>query len=412
MKTELHRFNAAGERGSPGAARLRLPLLLAGTVLALGLSTSACTSSESGALGSPVDGPDGLADVPADIGWQDTSPGWSLEGEKLLLTGVIRHSDGSPARDVVLYYYQTNPEGRYLHDPRQPRSMPPNELGQTHGFLRGWVRTGADGRYEIRTVRPGPYPDGEEPAHVHATLQEPGLPEYYIDDFVFDDDPLLTSARRKRMENRAGCGVLRLERRAGLWVGERDLTLGLNVPGHPGNVDRRGDSGRKVGEDVLSFVPFHAFGPDRGTRTCPVCKYGKALGILYFVGNRPDWSDVRRWLAFLEAESARRGERLKVYFIYGNEHGYDPRERERELDQLGRELALEHLALTFVPSFRDEESEVALNRVDPEARNTFLLYRKSRIFEKAVDLVASEQSFRRITSALDAAEAGTGERSR
>jgi protocatechuate 3,4-dioxygenase beta subunit len=374
-------------------------------VLALWLSTTSC-ANKSGPFTSPIDGPDGLTDLPADIGWQDTSPGWSMEGEKLLLTGVIRHADGTPAREVVLYYYQTNPEGRYVHDPRQPRSMSPNELGQTHGFVRGWVRTGDDGRYAIRTVRPGSYPGSAEPAHVHATLQEPGRAAYYIDDFVFDDDPLLTSARRERMENRAGSGVLRLERGDGLAVGERDLYLGLNVPGHPGKHDPRGTSGRKVGEDVLSFAPHHAFGPDRGTRTCPVCKYGKALGILYFVGNRPDWSDVRRWLAFLEAESARRGERLKVYFIYGNEHGYDQSARERELDELGRELGLKHLALTFVPSFTDEESDVALNRVDPQAQNTFLLYRKSRIFEKAVDLAAKEESFRWISTALDAAEAG------
>lgn len=55
---------------------------------------------------------------------------------------------------------------------------------------------------------------------------------------MFDHDPLLTSERRERMENRAGSGVLRLERRNEVRIGERDLHLGLNVPEHPENADR------------------------------------------------------------------------------------------------------------------------------------------------------------------------------
>ncbi len=204
-----------------------------GGVLALLLLLLPSLACAAQTIGGGIDGPDGLSDLPAEIGWQDTSPGWSQAGDQLLLTGVIRQPDGTPARDVVLYYYHTNLEGRYLHDPSQPRSMRPNELGQTHGYLRGWVRTGADGRYEIRTLRPGPYPGGDEPAHVHATLEEPGRPAYWIDDFVFDDDPLLTPEKRQRMELRAGSGILRLTRRDGVWVGERDLHLGRNVPGHP-----------------------------------------------------------------------------------------------------------------------------------------------------------------------------------
>jgi protocatechuate 3,4-dioxygenase beta subunit len=380
-------------------------LASAGVIL---LSSAACAGSAPGQAASgagsqgTIDGPDGLGDVPKQLDWEDSSPGWSLPGPKLLLTGTIFQADGrTPAKDVVLYYYQTNLEGRYVHRPEEPRSMPPNELGQTHGYIRGWVRTGADGKYAIYTVRPGTYPSRSDPAHVHATIREPGLADYYIDDFVFDDDPLLTSARRLRMENRGGCGVLRLVREDDLFIGERDIVLGQCVPNHPAWANVRPQSGRRIAEDVVSFTPFHAWGPDKGSRTCPVCKYGRYHGILYFVGNDPDWDDVRRWLTFLEAESARREGRLKVYFVYGNERGYDQTERTRELERLGQELRLERLALTFVPSFTDEPSDVAHNRIDPDARNTFLLYKRSRIFDKAVDLPATDESFRWISKRLD-----------
>jgi protocatechuate 3,4-dioxygenase beta subunit len=165
----------------------------------------------------------------------DTSAGWKLNGQKILLTGIVYQVDGrTPAPDVLLYYYQTNTEGKYLHKPDEIRSMPPNELGQTHGYIRGWVKTDKEGRYSIYTIRPGIYPTNDEPAHVHITVKEPNdINEYYIDDFVFDDDKILTSARRNRMENRGGSGVLRLVQKGDLQVGERNIMLGLNIPEYP-----------------------------------------------------------------------------------------------------------------------------------------------------------------------------------
>jgi protocatechuate 3,4-dioxygenase beta subunit len=103
-----------------------------------------------------------------------------------------------------------------------------------HGYIRGWVKTDAQGRYAIYTIRPAPYQDGSEAAHIHPSMLEPGIENpYYIDDFVFDDDPLLTAAKRKVLENRGGSGVLRLVKQGDLWIGERNIILGLNVPGYP-----------------------------------------------------------------------------------------------------------------------------------------------------------------------------------
>lgn len=398
---------AVESRGLRGA--WRAPAGVAGRMLlaaALAFGPAACARQPAPADGaralSDIDGPDGFVGMPESLTGEDTSPNWNEQGQRVLLTGVIYQPDGrTPAPGVVLYYYQTNTAGRYLHKPAEARSMPPNALGQTHGYIRGWVRTGEDGRYAIRTVRPGAYPDFDEPAHVHATIKEPGRAEYYIDDFVFDDDPLLTTQRRLRLENRCGSGVLRLVRKDGLLVGERDIILGRNIPGHPGAVAPASPIGRRSGEDLVSFAPFHAWGPDRGTRTCPICKYGWYHGVLYFVGNRPDWDDIRAWLTFFEAESVRRGDRLQVYFVYGNEKGYSRAARERELEALGRELNLERVALTFVPSLSDRESDVAHNRVDPNVGSAFILYRRSRVIDTAADLKPNEASFAWLTGRLD-----------
>lgn len=332
----------------------------------------------------------------------DTSAAWKEGGQQLLLTGIVYQPGGStPAAGVVLYYYHTNAEGRYVHDPAVAHSMPPNGLGQTHGYIRGWVKTGADGRYSIYTIRPGSYPSADEPAHVHMTVKEPnGMEEYYIDDIVFDDDRLLTAARRRKMENRGGSGVVRLVRQGGLAVGERNVMLGLHIPGHPA-ARTKAIAGRAVGEDVFSFIPYHAWGPDKGTRTCPVCKYGWYHGILYFVGNRPQWEDIRQWLSFLEAESMARKKYLKVYFIYGNENNYHKAARERELESLGRALKLTHVALTFVPSFADRASDIYLNGIDQQASNTFLVYKRSRVIASYMDLKPVPENFSMLRAVLD-----------
>ncbi|WP_281540974.1 intradiol ring-cleavage dioxygenase [Maribacter aestuarii] len=162
----------------------------------------------------------------------DTSPAFDEKGQKILLTGTVYKTDGkTPASNIVLYYYQTDPSGVYAIKEDEERNMPKNKLGQTHGYIRGWLRTDELGSYSIYTIKPGSYPSRDEPAHIHVTIKEEKIPEpYYIDDFVFDNDPLLTSEKRKRLKNRGGSGIIQFIRKDSIWVGTRDIILGLNIP--------------------------------------------------------------------------------------------------------------------------------------------------------------------------------------
>lgn len=334
----------------------------------------------------------------------DTSSGWTQNGQKILLTGIAYHQDGiTPAPNVLIYYYQTNIEGRYVHKPMEKRSMPPNEKGQTHGYIRGWVKTDSSGRYFIYTVRPGKYPTRDFPAHIHMTIKEPNeINEYYIDDVVFDDDKLLTTAYRKKMENRTGSGVVTMvKQKDSLLVGERNIILGLNIPNYPIKNTIGINSGKNIGEDVFSFTPFHAWGPDKGSKACPICKYGWYHGILYFVGNNPNWKDIKEWLTFLESESKKREKYLKVYFVYGNESNYSKGTREKELENLGIELKLEKTALTFVPSFSDTDSDIRDSKINQQVDNTIILFKRSKIIGKFVNLKPTQDNFKLLSNRLD-----------
>ena len=340
---------------------------------------------------------------PGNIHSTDTSAGWAQNGQKLLITGTIYQLNGkTPAPGVLLYYYHTNTAGRYIHKSGEKQSMPPNGLGQTHGYIRGWVKSDANGRYAIYTVKPGAYPTRDEPAHIHLTIQEPGIQNnYYLDDLVFDEDELLTTAKRKKMENRGGSGILRLLQKGGLQIAEHNIILGLHIPHYPKTNTSTIQSGLEIGEDQPSFTPYHAYGPDKGSRTCPVCKYGRYHGIIYFVGNHPDWTGIKKWLLFLEQQSIARSKYLKVYFVYGNHKYYTKSNRQAELEQVGTELKLHNTALTFVASFADTESGAILNKINPGAENTFVIYRNSTIIEKFIDLKPTEENFRLLSKGLD-----------
>ena len=335
----------------------------------------------------------GMPDV---IRATDTSAGWYEQGQKLVVTGTVYRLDGkTPAPGVIIYYWQTDNDGYY--SPREGM----DERVKRHGHIRGWVKTDTRGQYTIRTIRPAPYPGETLPAHIHLSVKEPQLPnEYYTDEINFDDDKLLIPHfKRYPQENRGGSGVVRVLLQDSLQIAEHDIILGLNIPDYPEKAAV--SSGLNIGEDQPSFIPFHAYGPDKGTQTCPVCKYGRFHGIVYFVGNHPDWPEIKKWLSYLEQESRKREKYLKVYFVYGNDKSYNRKARESELEQLGRELRIQNTALTFVPSFSDTATEAHLNKINPEADNTFILYKHRSIVDKYVNLKATRENFGLISKSLD-----------
>lgn len=158
---------------------------------------------------------------------KDTLPGFQETEPKLRITGTVYEKDGkTPAENVILYIYQTNRKGIY--------ETKGNEKGwaKRHGFIRGWVKTDATGKYTFYTFRPATYPDRSEPEHIHLTVKEPDKNEYYLDSYVFDDDPLLTTEERNKLPNRGSSGIMKPMVNAGLLTIHRDIILGLNVPGY------------------------------------------------------------------------------------------------------------------------------------------------------------------------------------
>ncbi|QNP52607.1 intradiol ring-cleavage dioxygenase [Hymenobacter qilianensis] len=212
-------------------------LLLSG----VGLLTNGCSETKSETSAQAMGSTSGMADsadscdspdaaiacsfvnMPAALSSTLTMGGPNEPGDPLLITGTLLQADGkSPYAGVILYAYQTDHTGRYTKKGGE------RGVQKWHGHLHGWAKSDKQGRYVISSVRPASYPSRTDPAHIHAVIQEPGgRPPYYITDFVFEDDPLVTPKYIASIPSVAvgGTGVVELKRTAKGWTGRRDIIL-------------------------------------------------------------------------------------------------------------------------------------------------------------------------------------------
>ena len=161
------------------------------------------------------------------LDWKLTLPDYNDNGPRLHISGTVYKADGkTPAAGTILYFYHTDQKGIYPEG---------NETGwgRRHGYIRGWLKTNDKGQYSIKTLKPGAYPNRGAAAHIHCIVKESSLNEYYVGDFLFEDDPLLSSEEKTNTNVPGGNGVLKLQERNGIMYAERNIYLGKNVRDYP-----------------------------------------------------------------------------------------------------------------------------------------------------------------------------------
>ena len=103
---------------------------------------------------------------------------------------------------MTVFAYHTDRTGLY-----DARSMPPHSWR-----LRGWTKTETNGRFEFDTIRPAPYPGRGIAAHVHLSIEGPGVPRRFTTDVLFSDDELVTAAEREKSARDGDFGGVRTVR--------------------------------------------------------------------------------------------------------------------------------------------------------------------------------------------------------
>lgn len=225
-----------------------LVLLLCGTLTTCSQSP-VTTAPVSKKVGGPCEGCEAIYESPVpftSLPWIDALPDFSEAGPKLEVSGTVYQQDGkTPAPGIVLYIYHTDQQGYY--------SKKGNETGwgKRHGSILGWMKTNAKGRYKFYTLKPVSYPNSTIPAHIHITIKEPDKNEYYIDEFLFEDDPFITKSERSRQEGRGGSGIVQLHSGNGMLIATRNIILGKNIPDYP---VRFSDNGTGLSLNLLSAL--------------------------------------------------------------------------------------------------------------------------------------------------------------
>lgn len=202
------------------------------TAILLTVIMSSCANSQDQKprlVGAPCEGCEAVLEYnDRELTNTDTLPDFDKEGVKIKVEGTIYQTDGkTPANNIILYVYHTNQSGIYA----------PNEnskgWGKKHGYNRTWLKTDKDGYYSFYTLKPAPYPNRSEPAHIHYEILEPNGKYYYLASCHFTGDSLLTENEINPNSPRGGhSGLLTFKKEGDLLVATRDIVLGKNIPGY------------------------------------------------------------------------------------------------------------------------------------------------------------------------------------
>lgn len=153
------------------------------------------------------------------------------KGEICLFQGRVTDLDGAPIENALIDVWSDNADGFY--DVQQPDIQPPFNN-------RGIFRTGPDGRYSFRGIRPVSYPipdDGPvgdmlaalgrhpwRPAHMHFLVSAPGFERLITHTFVAGDD-YLTSDAVFGVKPSLICTVKQAETDTEAWVADFDFIM-------------------------------------------------------------------------------------------------------------------------------------------------------------------------------------------
>ena len=107
-------------------------------------------------------------------------------GTVVHLSGRGLNRRGEPIPDADLDIWQANAAGRYAHPADEnPAPIDPNFEGHAR------IRTGPDGRWSLKTIKPGGYPvtpDWSRPPHIHFDVK--GRVSRLVTQMYFEGEPL------------------------------------------------------------------------------------------------------------------------------------------------------------------------------------------------------------------------------
>lgn len=154
------------------------------------------------------------------------------------------------------------------------------------------------------------------------------------------------------------------------------------------------DSGLNVGEMVSAFHPTHVGGPDKGTDTCPPCKYGNRPAVQVWHNHDAD-ENLVAVINHLDGKVAASKKELKAFairvaFCDGCAG---------ENTKLAEMVKAPNVGIAHINA-SDEAIEAYKYNIDREVKNTIFVYKNRKVVAKFVNFTADKASFAKLDAAI------------
>ena len=155
------------------------------------------------------------------------------------------------------------------------------------------------------------------------------------------------------------------------------------------------ESGLKLGEFIPAYEPTHVAGPDSGTKTCPICKYGDLPAVQVWVNGDSD-ANIRAISNRLESKVASSKHQLKAFIVVMTDPAHGVTESSVKAKWGGHS---KRVAFAYIP----KDSEAAKNyeiNTSSEVKNTVFVYKGMKLKTKFVNLNAEGEQLQAFTKAV------------
>jgi protocatechuate 3,4-dioxygenase beta subunit len=168
-------------------------------------------------------------------------------------------------------------------------------------------------------------------------------------------------------------------------------------------------SGPNVGDECPAFDPQHVSGPDKGKKTCPMCKYGQGQGVLIW-WNTDDPRNIAVIVQKLEAQIEKQSlQKIRVFVMYMNPNLETKDVVEEKLKRFVEKNELKKVAITYIPGPKDEETAGLYNiNPDQSVKNTVIVYKKRGAFAKLVNMQGTETEINDLIKSVERAQSSKG----
>lgn len=154
------------------------------------------------------------------------------------------------------------------------------------------------------------------------------------------------------------------------------------------------DSGLKVGEMVSAFHPTHVGGPDKGTDTCPPCKYGNRPAVQVW-HNHDDEENLVATIKHLDAKVGSSKSELKAFAIRVAFCDGCAGETSTLAQKVGDvKVGIAHVNAS------DKAIEDYKYNIDREVKNTVFVYKNRKVVEKFVNFKADKAGLAKLDAAI------------